>query len=84
MNRSFNNFILSIVEEDADIRVEEEMRKKGSWNTLHLVLVITIVSIMYFLGIAQQELFKNFQAIIAFTTALLPLLARFGGIFQRL
>jgi hypothetical protein len=81
MNRSFTNFILSVVEEDADIRVEEEMRKKGSWNTLHLVLVIAIVSIIVFLGIAQQELFKNFQAIIAFTTALLPLLARFGGIF---
>jgi len=81
MNKSFNNFILSIVKEDDEMKMEEEMRKRGSWNTLHLILVIAIVSIIVFLGIAQQELFKNFQAILAATAALLPLLARFGGMF---
>ena len=63
------------------MRMEEEMRKRGSWNTIHLILVITIVSIVAFLGIAQQELFKNFQAILGATVTLLPLIARFGGIF---
>jgi len=82
MNKSFNNFILSIVDEDADIKKEEEVRKKGSWNTLHLILVITIVSIIAFLGIAQQQVFKSFEAILAAITALLPLLARLGGIFS--
>jgi len=82
INKSFNNFILSIVDEDSDIKKEEEVRKKGSWNTLHLILVITIVSIIAFLGIAQQQVFKSFEAILAAITALLPLLARFGGIFS--
>lgn len=81
MNRSFNNFILSIVKEDEEIKMEKEMRKRGSWNTLHLILVITIVSIVIFLGIAEQELFNNVQSIVAATAALLPLLGRFGGIF---
>ena len=81
MNKSFNNFILSIVEDDVDVKMEQQIRQKGSWNTVHLILVITIISIVIFLGVAQQELFKNFQAILAATAALLPLLARFGGIF---
>ncbi len=82
MNSSFNNFILSIVNEDEELKMEQEMRAKGSWNTLHLVLVITIISIIAFLGIAQQELFKNFQAILAAIVTLLPLLARFSGVFS--
>ncbi len=81
MNKSFNNFILSIADNDADIKMEQQIRQKGSWNTVHLILVIAIISIVVFLGLAQQELFKNFQAILAATAALLPLLARFGGIF---
>ena len=81
MNKSFNNFILSIADDDADIKMEQQIRQKGSWNTVHLILVIAIISIVVFLGLAQQELFKNFQAILAATAALLPLLARFGGIF---
>ena len=81
MNKSFNNFILSIANDDADIKMEQQIRQKGSWNTVHLILVIAIISIIVFLGLAQQELFRNFQAILAATAALLPLLARFGGIF---
>jgi len=81
MNKSFNNFILSVVQDDADLKMEQQIREKGSWNTVHLILVITIVSIIVFLGLAQQQLFKNFEAILAATTALLPLLARLGGIF---
>ena len=82
MNKSFSNFILTAVGEDADVRMEQQIRQKGSWNTVHLILVITIISIVVFLGVAQEELFKNFQAIVAATAALLPLLARFGGIFS--
>jgi hypothetical protein len=82
MNKSFNNFILSVVLDDADLKMEQQIREKGSWNTVHLILVITIVSIIVFLGLAQQQLFKNFEAILAATTALLPLLARLGGIFS--
>ncbi len=81
MNKSFNNFILSVVNEDDEIKMEEEMRRKGTWNTMHLIIVIVIVSILIFLGIAQEEMFKNFQSILAAMGALLPLLARFGGIF---
>ena len=81
MNASFNNFILSVVNEDEEMKMEQEMRAKGSWNTLHLVLVIAIISIVVFLGVTQQKLFKNFEAILAAVVTLLPLLARFSGIF---
>ena len=80
MNKSFNNFILSTVNRDEEILMEREQERKGSWNTVYLVLVILIFGLLSFVALAQQKLFQNFTLLIGAISSALALLTRFGGL----
>jgi hypothetical protein len=81
MNKSFNNFILSVVKEDEEILMEREMDQKGNWNTVQLVLVLSLLGLAIFFALAQQNLLQNFNTLIGVIGAVLALAVRFGGFF---
>jgi hypothetical protein len=82
MNRSFNNFILSVVKEDEELSMEREQRDKGSWHTIRIVLVLAVLSLVAFISLAQHDILHNFNTLLTTLGAVITLLLRFGGLFS--
>jgi hypothetical protein len=82
MNRSFNNFILSVVREDEEIAMDQELRTKGTWNTVQIVLLLAVVGIITFISLAQQDILHDLNTLITTVGAVLALFLRFGGLFS--
>ncbi len=81
MNKSFNNFILSVVREDEEMLMEREVAQKGTWKTVQLVLFLSLLGLAIFFTLAQQNLLQNFNAMLTAIGAVLALVVRFGGFF---
>lgn len=81
MNRSFTNFILSVVGEDEEVAMNNELKQKGTWQTVQLILVITIIGVIAFVALVQQEILSNLNATIATISGVIALLLRFSGFF---
>lgn len=82
MNKSFNNFILSVVKEDEEIAMTNELRAKGTWNTVQVVIIISLIAITAFIALAQEDILTNFNAIMTTLAGVVGLLLRFGGLFS--
>lgn len=82
MNRSFNNFILSVVNEDEEVQMEKEQSNKGSWNVVQSVLIILLIALIAFIAIAQQDLFRDLNVLIGAFGSAIALITRFGGLFS--
>jgi hypothetical protein len=80
-NESFNNFILSVVKEDEEMVMQQEMRSKGSWNSVQLVLILVFLAIAAFIAFAQRDVLQNFNALLTALGGVTALLLRFGGLF---
>lgn len=81
-NKSFNNFILSVVKEDEEIIMQEEMRTKGAWNSVQLVLILIFIATGVFIALAQRDILQNFNALMTALGGVTALLLRFGGLFS--
>ena len=80
-NKSFNNFILTVVKEDEEMMMQQEMRSKGSWNSVQLVLILTFLAMAVFVAFAQRDIMQNFNALMTALGGVTALLLRFGGLF---
>jgi hypothetical protein len=81
MNRSFNNYILSAVREDEEMRMKKEQIEKGTWNTIQVALIIVLLGAATFLALTRHGLLGNVNAWLTAITGLLALGARIGGLF---
>lgn len=82
MNRSFNNFILSVVNEEEELQMEKEQSSKGSWHVVQSVLIILLIALIAFIAIAQQDLFRDLNVLIGAFGSAIALITRFGGLFS--
>jgi len=82
MNKSFNNFVLNVVDSDQEIKMEKELKKKGSWGTIQLVLILAVISITVFIVLGQKSFMNEFNSLLGALGAVVGLLLRFGGIFR--
>ena len=81
MNKSFTNFILSVFREDEELEIAKKVRSKGAWQNIQLVLVLTLISIVVFIALAQKELMSDLNAFVVAITGAVGLLSKFGGWF---
>jgi hypothetical protein len=79
MNKSFNNFILSVFREDEELEIARKVRSKGAWQNIQVVLVLTLISIVVFIALAQKELMSDLNAFVVAITGAVGLLSKFGG-----
>ena len=79
MNKSFNNFILHVVNEDAEVRMQHELNQKGSWNVVYTVLIILVLGVLAFITLAQQNLLNDINLMLGVLGSLAAILTRFGG-----
>lgn len=76
-NRSFRNFILSVVNPDDALQLEREINVTGTWDTIRMVLIIFFVSMGAFLLYTQQTVFNQVTGFVTTLTGLVPTLTGF-------
>jgi len=82
MNKSFNNFITVAVGYDEEMKMQQELSRKGTWSTVQLVLVFSLVGIVSFLALAQQDLMPSFNLWIGAVSGLVAMLVNFSGLMK--
>jgi hypothetical protein len=82
MNKSFNNFIMVVVGYDEEMKMQQELNRKGTWSTVQLVLVFSLVGIVSFLALAQQDLMPSFNLWIGAVSGLVAMLVNFSGLVK--
>ena len=81
MNKSFTNFILAVIREDEELEIAKKVRSKGAWQNIQVVLVLSLISIVVFIALAQKELMSDLNAFVVALTGAIGLLSKFGGWF---
>ncbi|MBT1690057.1 PDC sensor domain-containing protein [Dawidia soli] len=76
-NRSFRNFILSVVNPEDALQLEREINVTGTWDTIRMVLIIFFVSMGAFLLYTQQTVFNQVTGFVTTLTGLVPTLTGF-------
>ena len=75
-NKSFNNFILSVVDASTEWEMQKEVRKNGSWSATKGVLFVVVIGVFGFIALTSPEILKNFNAILGAVLAMLSLMLR--------
>ena len=80
MNESFRNFILSNIKSSEALEMEKMLRKNGRWSAYSTVILIMVVSLIFFVVFAQESIVNQFLALLAGITATVPYLLRLVGL----
>nr|WKN34204.1 hypothetical protein K4G66_17640 [Tunicatimonas sp. TK19036] len=80
MNESFRNFILANIKSSEALEMEKELRKHGRWSVYSTVILILIVSLIFFVVFAHESIVNQFIALLAGITAAVPYLLRLIGL----
>ncbi|MEQ6166610.1 MULTISPECIES: hypothetical protein [unclassified Ekhidna] len=81
MNESFTNFVLMVIKKSEALRMEKEVREKGTWSTISTVLVLVLLGALAFLFLANPDFFQNLNALMSVLVGIFGLLTRFGSVF---
>jgi hypothetical protein len=81
MNESFRNFILSIDKAEA-LEMEKELNRSGNWRVYQAVIILAVVSLVFFFIFANESIVKQFSALLAGLAATIPYILRLGGFFS--
>ncbi len=80
MNESFRNFILSNIKPAEALEMEQAARKNGRWSVYSTVILLLIVSLVFFVVFAHESIVNQFVALLAGVTAAVPYLLRLVGL----
>ena len=80
MNESFTNFVLSIIKKGEALRMEKEVRDKGTWSTVSAVLGLSLLGILAFLFLGNPDFFQDFNAMISVLIAIASVVPRLSGL----
>jgi len=79
MNRSFSNFVLSVVKEGEAVEMNKEVRKKGKWVNIKLVIILILIALITLIAFGEPDFFKNINSIViafAGVATVIPTLSR--------
>lgn len=82
MNESFTNFVLSIIKKEEALKMEKEVRDKGTWSTISSVLILAVIGVFAFLFLGNPDFFQDFNALISVFIAIIGMVPRLGGILN--
>ena len=70
-NQSFNNFILTVVNESMEKAMNHELRAKGNWTLTRNIFLILVASIVTFVSLGSPGIFNEIKLILFSITALM-------------
>ncbi len=71
INRSFRNFVLTVIERDIALKTELESATSGSWSAFRTPLMVVIIALAAFILITQQGSFNSIVSFLASLSAAL-------------
>lgn len=76
-NKSFRNFILTVVNPDDALILEKEINIKGTWKTISSVMWVFFVVMGSYLFLTEQTAFNQIVGFTTAITSLLPIVFKF-------
>jgi hypothetical protein len=74
MNESFTNFVLSVVDKNEALKMDREVRKKGKWSSMRIVIALILLALVALILFGQPDFFKNANTILIAITGVLGFL----------
>jgi hypothetical protein len=75
-NRSFENFVLTMIDRKESLEFELEAKKTGVWSNIRYPILLVIAAIFLFLFTTQKDLFTDIIGWVAALLAGLPVISR--------
>jgi hypothetical protein len=82
IKHSFRNFILSALKPEEESLRMREIRKKGRWNVLRIILLLLVTALFVIIYLSNKEILFDFKAILIAVGSMLSLLIKFSGTFR--
>ncbi|MEO1053817.1 MAG: hypothetical protein AAFX87_24480 [Bacteroidota bacterium] len=82
MNESFTNFVLTVVDKQEALLMEKEVREKGTWSQVSMILFIIVISAVVFIFFGNPDLFSDFNALLGVFAAVMGLLPRLNNLLN--
>ena len=76
-NKSFRNFILTVVNPEEALLLEKQVNVSGTWEIVRMVLVIFFVSIGMFLFFTENTAFNKIIGAVTAVSSLIPAIINF-------
>jgi len=81
-NKSFANFVLTIVDKERSFDYDTDAKRSGSWSNLKLPLLMIIGAILAFIFLTQQKLFNDLFGWFTAALALIPVITKILSSFS--
>ncbi|MCW3093230.1 MAG: hypothetical protein JWP81_4299 [Ferruginibacter sp.] len=82
-NKGFRNFILTAIGNSEAIKIKNQIKENGNWNTLKNPLQLVILAILAFLLISQEEAFGKLITYVAALGAGVPTVLKLFSMFDK-
>lgn len=76
MNESFRHYVLTIIQPNEALLMEQEAVASGNWHKFRAPLFMVVIALALFLFITQEETFNNINAFLASLIAGVPIIFR--------
>lgn len=81
-DKSFANFVLTIVDKERSFDYDSDARRTGSWSNLKVPLLMVIGAILLFIFLSQQKLFNDLFGWFTAALALIPVITKILSTFS--
>jgi len=75
-NKSFANFVLTIVDKERSFNYDSDAKRSGSWSNLKMPFLMIIGAILVFIFLTQQKLFSDLFGWFTAAIALIPVITK--------
>lgn len=82
MNQSFKNFVLSVLTSEELEQMNTEVRKKGKWGNIRIILILIILSMLILIGFGRPDFFKNMNKILIALAGIMTVLPTITKVFS--
>jgi hypothetical protein len=82
-NKGFRNFILTAIGNSEAMKIKNQIKDNGNWNTLKNPLQLIILAILTFLLTSQEEAFTKLITYVAALGAGVPAVLKLFSLFDK-
>ncbi|WP_159476853.1 cache domain-containing protein [Dyadobacter sp. 3J3] len=82
-NKGFRNFILTSIGATEAMKIRNQIRDNGTWNSLRIPLILLIVAVFAFLFASQQEAYETVLKYLSVLTISVPAALKFFSMFEK-
>lgn len=82
-NKGFRNFILTAIGNAEAMKIKDQIRDNGNWSKWKAPLIVTLVAILVFLMVSQEDTYSKLLAYVGALGAAIPVFLRLLSFFDK-